>query len=307
MKSNPFEGSITKRLRQAAGANSIDAASNALFGPTIDKNSEYLEDLREDINKSDMDVLFRTYVSKAMLYSSSAAAILFFSGTMYALSTNKALGEVLRLGLGMPIGMGLLIFAGFYMYPAQIAKRRKQSIEENLPFALNHLSAIATSGIPPSSMFELLAGFDEYGSISDEAGKVTRRVNAFGEDFTTALKEVADESPSEEWNDVLYGILSTVETGGNLEDFLSEKAEEALFEYKITREKEIERLSTYASFYTAILIAAPVFLVTILAVMNLLGGQIAGFAIRDLMWAGVHVLIPALNIAFILFLGIKVN
>jgi hypothetical protein len=88
---------------------------------------------------------------------------------------------------------------------------------------------------------------------------------------------------------------------------LDQKAEEALFDYKMQREKEIERLSTYASFYTAILIAAPVFLVTILSVMNLLGGQLMGFAIKDLMWMGVHILIPSLNILFILFLGLKVN
>jgi flagellar protein FlaJ len=194
-----------------------------------------------------------------------------------------------------------------YYYPQQKASSRRKDIEESIPFAMNHLSAIATSGIPPSGMFELLASFEEYGGISREAGKISRRVNAFGEDFTTALRETAERSPSEEWNDILYGILSTVETGGNLEDFLKEKSEEALFEFKIEKEKEIERLSTYASFYTAILIAAPVFLVTVLSVMNLLSPNIAGFSIRSLMWIGVHILIPVINILFILFLGIKVN
>ncbi|MFB6147286.1 MAG: hypothetical protein ABEJ66_00225, partial [Candidatus Nanohaloarchaea archaeon] len=73
------------------------------------------------------------------------------------------------------------------------------------------------------------------------------------------------------------------------------------------REKEIERLSTYASFYTAILIAAPVFLVVILSVMNLLGGRLMGYAIRDLMWLGIHVVIPVINTLFIIFLAIKVD
>jgi len=102
-------------------------------------------------------------------------------------------------------------------------------------------------------------------------------------------------------------MLSTVETGGNMEDFMKSKADEALFDFKLEREKEIERLSTYASFYTAILIAAPVFLVVILSVMNLLGGQLMGFAIRDLMWMGVHIIIPVINTLFIIFLAFKVN
>ncbi|MFB6245293.1 MAG: type II secretion system F family protein [Candidatus Nanohaloarchaea archaeon] len=307
MTSNPFEQDLKSRLKRAATADSIDSAANAIYGPLIDKKSRYFSDLKDDIQKAGMDVLFRTYIAKTLLYSTGFSVLAFLGSTTYLLSTGMSVAAFIRFSIGVPLAGGLIILAAFYSYPSQKAGRRRKSIDENLPFALNHLAAIATSGIPPSSMFKLLSNFEEYGSISDEAEKVTRRVNAFGEDLTTALREVAEQSPSEDWNDVLYGILSTVETGGNLEDFLQEKADEALFDYKMQREKEIERISTYASFYTAILIAAPVFLVTILSVMNLLGGQLMGFAIRDLMWMGVHVIIPAMNIAFILFLGIKVD
>lgn len=55
------------------------------------------------------------------------------------------------------------------------------------------------------------------------------------------------------------------------------------------------------------MIAAPVFLVVVLAIMNLLGGNIAGFAIRDLMWLGVHIIIPGLNLLFIIFLVATVD
>ncbi|WP_414836610.1 type II secretion system F family protein [Candidatus Nanohalococcus occultus] len=307
MSSNPFETDKASRVRQAFQAESIGAASNALFGPWIDKNGKYFDDLKEDLNHADMDVLFRTYISKMLFYSFSGFIAGFLGSLTYVLSMDTSLFESLRYLFGIPFAVSLMIFGMLYLYPSQRARKRQKSIEENLPFALNHLAAIATSGIPPSSMFELLSNFDEYGGISEEAEKITRRVNTFGEDLTTALREVADRSPNDDWSDVLYGILSTVQTGGSMEEFLDQKAEEALFDYKMQREKEIERLSTYASFYTAILIAAPVFLVTILSVMNLLGGQVMGFAIRDLMWMGVHVLIPGLNIVFILFLGLKVN
>lgn len=307
MSSDPFETKFIDRLKQANNAETLSAAANALFGPTVDKNSEHFEGLKEDLKKADMDVLYRTYVSKAFLYTALILVLGIPAGAIYSIIQGFAIPGILRYTIGIPLAVATLLFTVLYMYPSQKAKSRQKNINENLPFAMNHLSAIATSGIPPSSMFELLSNFDEYGGISKEAEKVSRRVNAFGEDFTTALREVADNSPSEAWDEVLYGILSTVETGGDLESFLKEKADEALFEYKMEKEKEIERLSTYASFYTAILIAAPVFLVTILSVMNLLGGQIMGFAIRDLMWIGVHILIPIINTLFILFLGLKVN
>lgn len=307
MTSNPFESNIISRIKSALAADTIDGAANALYGPTVDKYGEYFDDVRDDLKKADMDILFRTYVSKVLLLTTFVLLGGIAAGTVYSIQIGLPFLKAIRYAFGIPVAATLIVFSGLYYYPSQKARKRQKNIKENLPFAMNHLSAIATSGIPPGSMFELLARFDEYEGISREAEKVTRRVNAFGEDLTTALREVAEQSPSADWDEVIYGILSTVETGGNLEDFLKEKADEALFEYQLEREKQIERLSTYASFYTAILIAAPVFLVTILSVMNLLGGDIAGFAIRDLMWAGVHIIIPMLNIGFLLFLGIKVN
>lgn len=307
MSSNPFETGFKDRIQAALKTDSLDAAANALFGPTADKYSDQFGDLKSDLQEAKMDFLFRTYVSKMFLYSASASILGFFGAGFYAFITGASLFETVRLMTGLPVAMAVVVFGSMYIYPSQKAKRRERLIDENLPFALNHLSAIATSGIPPTSMFELLHGFEEYGAISEEAGEVSRRVNVFGEDLTTALREVAENSPSEDWSDVLYGILSTVETGGNLDEYIQEKAEEALFDFKMEREREIERLSTYASFYTAILIAAPVFLVVILSVMNLLGGQVLGFAIRDLMFIGVHVIIPVINTLFIIFLGLKVN
>lgn len=304
---DPFQARIADRVRQASRTGTVNAAANALFGPTVDRYSDQFEDLKQDLKHADMDVLFRTYVAKTFLYSLMAFFLGIAAGTAYVLVRSPPLMEAVRIVIGAPIALSIIVFGFMYLYPSQKAKSRKRNIDNNLPFALNHLGAIATSGVPPSSMFSLLEGFEEYGGVSEEAGEISRRVNVFGEDFTTALREVAERSPSDDWSEVLYGILSTVETGGDLESYIQEKAEESLFEYRMEREREIERLSTYASFYTAILIAAPVFLIVILAVMNLLGGQLFGFAIRDLMWLGVHVIIPAINALFVFFLTLRVD
>lgn len=304
---DPFSSSFLERLQQASKTQNISAAANALFGPTVDTYGEYFDDIKEDLKQANMDVLYRTYVSKMFLYSVCAVIFGFIAGMIYSVQMSLPPVEIIRFTIGAPMAVGLLVFGSMYMYPSQKAKKRQKSIDSNLPFALNHLGAIATSGISPTSMFELLNNFEEYGGISNEAGEISRRVNVFGEDLTTALRDVAERSPSDDWSEVLYGIVSTVETGGSLKSYLKEKADEAIFEYNMEKEKEIERLSTYASFYTAILIAAPVFLVVTLAVMNLLGGQIAGFAIRDLMWMGVHVIIPVINGLFVIFLAITVD
>jgi flagellar protein FlaJ len=307
MSPDPFNSTFRDRIKQAAKTDNLDAAANAIFGPTVDKYGEEFEDLKEDLQKADIDILYRTYVSKMFLYSSFMFVLGLLAGMSIIVSGGLSILEAVRYLFGVPLAFSLLTFGFMYIYPSQKAKRRKKNIDDNLPFALNHLGAIATSGIPPKSMFELLDTFDEYEGISDEAGEISRRVNVFGEDLTTALKQVADKSPSEDWAEVLYGIISTVETGGDLKSYLQEKSDEALFDYNQQRQREIQKLSTYASFYTAILIAAPVFLVVVLAVMNLLGGNIGGFAIQELMWLGVHVIIPAINALFVAFLALTVD
>jgi flagellar protein FlaJ len=307
MSPDPFNSTFRDRIKQAAKTDNLDAAANAIFGPTVDKYGEEFEDLKEDLQKADIDILYRTYVSKMFFYSSFMFVLGLLAGLSIIVSGGLSILEAVRYLFGVPLAFSLLTFGFMYIYPSQKAKRRKKNIDDNLPFALNHLGAIATSGIPPKSMFELLDTFDEYEGISDEAGEISRRVNVFGEDLTTALKQVADKSPSEDWAEVLYGIISTVETGGDLKSYLQEKSDEALFDYNQQRQREIQKLSTYASFYTAILIAAPVFLVVVLAVMNLLGGNIGGFAIQELMWLGVHVIIPAINALFVAFLALTVD
>jgi flagellar protein FlaJ len=307
MSPDPFNSTFRDRIKQAAKTDNLDAAANAIFGPTVDKYGEEFEDLKEDLQKADIDILYRTYVSKMFFYSSFMFVLGLLAGMSIIVSGGLSILEAVRYLFGVPLAFSLLTFGFMYIYPSQKAKRRKKNIDDNLPFALNHLGAIATSGIPPKSMFELLDTFDEYEGISDEAGEISRRVNVFGEDLTTALKQVADKSPSEDWAEVLYGIISTVETGGDLKSYLQEKSDEALFDYNQQRQREIQKLSTYASFYTAILIAAPVFLVVVLAVMNLLGGNIGGFAIQELMWLGVHVIIPAINALFVAFLALTVD
>lgn len=307
MSSDPFDTGFLERIKQASKTENLDAAANAIFGPTVDKYGEQFEDLKDDLQKADIDVLYRTYVSKMFLYSSFMFILGIIAGISFIFSRNLSALEAVRYLFGVPMAFSLVTFGFMYLYPSQKAKRRKKNINDNLPFALNHLGAIATSGIPPKSMFELLDTFDEYEGISEESGEISRRVNVFGEDLTTALKQVADKSPSEDWAEVLYGIISTVETGGDLKSYLQEKSDEALFDYNQERQREIQKLSTYASFYTAILIAAPVFLVVVLAVMNLLGGTIAGFAIQELMWLGVHIIIPTINALFVAFLALTVD
>jgi len=304
---DPFKTETSTKLRRAVSAESSAATANALFGDFVDAHSDDFKDLRDSLQQTDMDSLFRTYVSEMFLFTSIAVVFGSSAGLLYSVLQGFSLVQSLQYIIGAPLGLGLVVFGFMYIYPGSKAKSRSEDIDENIPFAVNHMSAISSSGVPPDSMFELLEQFEEYGEIQKEAEAITRRVNAFGEDVTTAIKEVADRTPNDRFADFLYGMVSTIETGGDLHDYIEEQADEQLFQYNIRKEKEIDRISTYASFYTALLIAAPVFLVVILSVINLLQSQIGGFTVRNLMFLGIHVIIPVVNSLFIVFLVVKTD
>ncbi|MFB6147838.1 MAG: hypothetical protein ABEJ66_03050, partial [Candidatus Nanohaloarchaea archaeon] len=144
MSSNPFRTGIRERIRAAVKTGSTAAAANALYGPTVDRYGDQFEDLKDDLKKADMDVLYRTYVSKMMLYSTIAFFTGMAGGIVYTALNFSSIAGALRLILGLPLALAVMVFGFMYLYPSQKAKRRKNDIEENLPFALNHLSAIAT-------------------------------------------------------------------------------------------------------------------------------------------------------------------
>jgi flagellar protein FlaJ len=165
------------------------------------------------------------------------------------------------------------------------------------------MAAIAGSGVPPRVMFKVISRFREYGEISKEANKITRNVEVFGMDEMTSIKEVASKSPSPSFKDFLQGILTTIQTGGNLNSFLKEEAEKSMFDYKIKRNKYVQQLEIYADIYTAVLIAAPLIFIIMLPVLSIMQGSLFGFGIRDLVNIGL-IILAALNMIFLLFLQV---
>jgi flagellar protein FlaJ len=185
---------------------------------------------------------------------------------------------------------------------------RRRSIETNLPFALSHMSSIAESGIPPYMIFRLLLRFEEYGEISKEMKKIVRNIDVFGIDPLTALKESAKHTPSKDFKEILLGIVTTTESGGSVKIYLKNAGERALFEWRMKRERFMQQLSAYAEFYTGILIAAPLFIISLFSVMSMIQPELAGFNIMDLTRLSIYILIPFINIVFLLFLrGVEVE
>jgi flagellar protein FlaJ len=204
----------------------------------------------------------------------------------------------------VPFLVAVAVFMLGMFYPYQLVLSRRKSIETNLPFAISHMGAIASSGIPPQAVFKLLSEFKEYDVLTEEMQKITRNIEVFGLDPMSALREVAKRTPSEKFKQLLQGLITTMEGGGDMKTYLKNSGEQSLFTWRMKRQKYLEQLSMYAEFYTGILIASPLFLISLFSIMNMIQPQLGGFEISQLMKISVYLIIPALNLGFLFFLHI---
>jgi flagellar protein FlaJ len=273
------------------------------FDWTTQKYPEILKMVDSTVPKSGMSISPKNYISFIFLsvfigyfISLTTTSILFFVVFKF-----NILISVLSI-VFVPFIIAILIFIGGIFYPYQKVLNRSASIATNLPFALSHMGAIASSGVPPTAIFKLLSEFKEYDVLADEMEKIVRNIEIFGFDPVSAMKEVAKRTPSEKFKQLLLGIATTIESGGNLKTYLKNAGEQSLFTWRTKREKYLQQLSAYAEFYTGLLIAAPLFLISLFSVMYLIQPQLAGFDILQLMKISIYLLVPSLNIGFLVFL-----
>ncbi len=287
---------------------SYTTVATVLFSGLVDKYGKYFNFLRESLPKADIKIPFRSYLSLVILSSIVGFLSSIVAATIAVMAFEFS--NLMRIALiaYIPILFAVLVFAGGVLYPYQKTNSRRKNIDINLPFALTHMGAIAESGVPPYMIFKLLSGFDEYGEIAREAKVLVRNIDTFGVDPLTAMRELADKTPSNEFKQILLGIISSTESGGDVKTYIKNAGEQALFNWKLKREKFMQQLSAYAEFYTGILIAAPLFIISLFAVMNMIQPNIGGYDILTLTKLSIYGLVPILNIGFILFLkGVEVE
>jgi flagellar protein FlaJ len=274
-----------------------------LFGDLIDKKfKKYFENLRKPFDSSDLDMMFRTYLAVLFLIAVGTFSLTFIITLIFMLIFKVTLFHSILALLIFPSLATILVFLYMYAYPEMRAGSRRASIEANLPFAINHMAAIAESGASPYAMFKVLSKFKEYGAISKEAETIFRNMDFFGLSEIAALRDVVSKSPSKDFSEFLEGFSTTIQTGGDLKKFLREESKEAMFNYRINRDKYNQTIAVYADMYTALLIAAPLILIAILAILNTIGGTVFGLPIDIIIKLGIYALIPLLNTMFLMFL-----
>ncbi|MBM3303612.1 MAG: hypothetical protein FJY76_00815 [Candidatus Aenigmarchaeota archaeon] len=278
--------------------------SVAIFGSVYERYAAYFASVKPHLMSINSEMPLKVWICTIFMttvvafFASVAAAVL----ASFLLAFD-AVFSIVVITL-MPVLAAAVVFFVFYIYPIQKSTSIKNSIETDLPFALAHMNAIVSSGIPPEFMFDMLTDYEEYGAIAEQSKLVVRNIRTFGMSSINAINEVAARTPSDMLKQVLGGMTQTIEKGGNLVEYISEMADKAMFDYRIRREKYLKTLSTYADIYTALLVAAPLMMLSVLGIMSLIGGTVLGMTIDELILLMTWLVLPALNISFLAFVHV---
>ena len=271
-------------------------------------------ELKEHLIKGNMSILLHSYISIIFfttLLSFFIAIILttfflFFSISFAFPFIYKTPADIITR-LPQVIWMiplfPLLTFISLYFYPYAERNAIEGQIDYELPFATIQMAAIAGSDIEPSNIFGIIALSKEYPIIKKEAKKLMNQINLYGYDLVTALRNVAESSPSKQWADLLNGIGTTIKSGGDLGKFLDKRAETMLFEYRLKREKATRSAETFMDIYISVVIAAPMLMMLLLIMLSItnLGFNLTIPALTLIVVSAVSLI----NVVFLAFLHVN--
>jgi flagellar protein FlaJ len=276
--------------------------SNRIFSNTSINlaKSETFKPLSSSLKKANMPFLLSTYLSMALFGMLLAFIVMIL--LIPVIIITEIINPIYAI-VGL-IVVPIVVLIMFLVYPSSEASSLKGKVNDELPFAVMHMAAIAGSGIEPSRVFEILATSNEYPALRKEMMKIVNQINFYGYNLVSALRNTAKTTSSQRFADILNGIATTISSGGDLKEYLSKIASDTLLDYKLRRKRFTTISETYADIYTGLLVAAPLMFMLILVLMNVIGGGIGGMSTESLALIGIGVLV-VVNIGFLVFLQVS--
>jgi len=195
--------------------------------------------------------------------------------------------------------------------PSSRANARGRDINKHIGSAMNFISALASADVNVDVIFSELAKQPIYGEIQKEAEWITRDSTLLGVDILSAIKKAASRTPSTKFQDFLQGVVTTATSGGQLKPYFLTKAEQFEKEDKLNGKQDMETLGLFAETFVTVVVAFPLFLVVIIAIMSIVnaGGSGASMVVFGtpmsfsvlLLYVVVLLMIPASQAGFIFF------
>ncbi|WP_058365691.1 type II secretion system F family protein [Haloparvum sedimenti] len=297
-----------------------------LFQLLFDPDGDFVADVETKLTQARMSDTVELYISRALGVGLLVGLLLWVVGTLFGygifaigLITPEALSigipapsegaaELMR-SLVMPAAVlvsGLFFgsigfamgFGGLLAIPYSTASSRKREIDMLLADSVSFMYALSVGGLNQLEILRAMAGAeDTYGEVSKEFRSIVNETEYFGTDYRNAIRQQAMDTPSDELSQFLTDMLSIVNSGGDMEQFLKDKKDKHMRTAKQQQEMTLETLELFGEMYMTLSLF-PLLLIIILVIMSMLGN-----ANDQLLYGTVYVLIPLTGVGFLVLVS----
>ncbi len=272
-----------------------------LFSGLIEPYLHYFESLKPQLQKANINLSIREYLSIGFMTASVVFVVeMLLLSFIFSILPQFTIPMALMTALILSILSSGLIAILFYMRPSIVAKSRGEKIDKAIPFAATYLSTIAGSGINTTDMFKILNEFESHDVIAEEARKIVTNVEILGMNITQVLIKIAKGTPSDRFSKLLWGMVTTIRSGGDLRSYLEGRSRELMREHKRDLEEYSESLGTLLQVYLTLIMVGSIFAIIVTSIMSTIGIG-AGWTqmITMLHFAVVFLFLPVLTAGFI--------
>jgi flagellar protein FlaJ len=307
-------------------SDSLGDAFYPLFRLLFDEDGDFVDDVQTKLEQARMPATVELYLSRALAVGTLAGVLLWVVGSLVGYSVfafglvsaeslslgipvnNQATGELLE-SLTMPVGVllsGLVFgsigfgigFGTLVAIPYSNASSRRREINMLLPDAISFMYALSVGGLNQLEILEAMGrAEDTYGEVAKEFQSIVQETEYFGTDYRNAIRHQAITTPSADLSQFLTDMLSIVNSGGNMEQFLDDKKEKHLRTAKQEQETTLETLELFGEMYMTLSLF-PLLLIIILVIMSMLNQ-----AQQELLYATVYGLIPLTGVGFLVLVS----
>ena len=310
----------------------VTRAAIGLFGSYVSEFKSEHPDRQSALRAAHFATTYREYGATTMLYATlftlagSILGIYVIWGLLFVLSIDpetmrRALpgplaflanlggvpeltfGELVALLIASCLTLGAVSGAATYWfrwwYPTYVADGRARRIETALPSTVAFMYALSRSGMEFPKIVRIVARQEAtYGEAAAEFDVAVRNMDAFGKDVITALQTMGRRSPSPKFQEFTENLVSVLQSGHSLSEFLESQYHDFQAESESQQERTLDMLGTLAEAYVTVLVAGPLFLITILVIIGITVGDTL-----DPLQALIYVILPFGNLAFMIYLS----
>jgi archaellum biogenesis protein FlaJ (TadC family) len=166
------------------------------------------------------------------------------------------------------------------------------------------MAVLASSGMPIERILETVSVVEDNPPLNRLTRKFLTNIKLLGVDVHTAIRDIADKSPSRMLSRHLEAIRTTIMTSGDLKGLLTYEVGRQLAKKKEKLRNTLNTLVYVGELYVTLLVVTPVLFILMITILSLMGGASFGKSSALQLNLIVFFGIPVMASAFILFLDI---